>query len=117
MSIGIKISDSMIDHSSKTQQVIGTYNRIQEIKTTSKFARQCPQCGELITFGIEQQDLEAQKNFPFPHVILHGNPIHCLIVYVDANFKVRGTESASSIEITRDQATFGQLIKKWSNPF
>ncbi len=93
------------------------YERIQEVKRTCKFALKCPECGQKISFGIELQDLEKQNHFPYPHVILHGNPIHCLIAYIDSAFKVRGSESCNSVEIKRDQDTFGQLLKKWSNPF
>ncbi|WP_371804069.1 hypothetical protein [Candidatus Lokiarchaeum ossiferum] len=107
----------MISQTNLSNTTSRSFERPQEIKKSGKFMQLCPQCGEMLKFGIEQQDLEKQTHFPFPHVIIHGNPVHCLVVYIDAGFKVRGSESASSIEIKRDQDTFGQLIKKWSNPF
>jgi hypothetical protein len=87
------------------------------IKKTSKFMFPCQTCGKELKFGIEQRVLSEITNFPFAHAIIHGNPLHCMVVYIDKNFHVRGGEIVNSLEILRDQETFGQLLKKWSNPF
>jgi hypothetical protein len=33
------------------------------------------------------------------HLILHGNPLHAFVVYIDANGVVRGNEVSDSIQI------------------
>mgnify|MGYP000986571709 FL=1 len=82
-----------------------------------KMAHECPICKEKVKFGIEDQFLKSVTQFPFTHVVLHGDPVHAMIVFIDANMHVRGTESAKSLEISRDGNTFSQLMRKWSNPF
>ena len=88
-----------------------------EVKQTLKFSRQCPICQQSITFGIERSIIEQAEHFPFTHCVIHGNPLHIFIVYVDKELKIRGAETATSIEILRDGQTFTQLMQKWSNPF
>jgi hypothetical protein len=98
--------------------MIKTHNmNPSEVKKQVRMAHQCPICKTMVKFGIERGFLENAEKFPFTHVVLHGNPVHALIAYIDANMQVRGVEKSTSIEISRDQATFSQLIKKWSNPF
>ena len=90
---------------------------------TNKFKRhydlsqKCPICQKQIQFGVELGFLENVKRYPYPHVILHGNPLHALVVYIDADFRIRGIETAQSIEIQRNSETFSQIFKKWSNPY
>ncbi len=87
------------------------------LKKTTQYARHCPICGEKQIFGIELGVLKKIEEFPYPHIFLHGTPLHAMIVYIDANFKVRGIEGCQSIEVLRDSTTLGQIIAKWSNPF
>lgn len=87
------------------------------LKHKVKMAHECPICKQKIKFGIEDHLMKAVTQFPFTHIVLHGDPVHALIVFIDANMHVRGTESARSLEISRDGNTFSQLMKKWSNPF
>jgi len=87
------------------------------LKKKSRMTAKCIVCGEDLEFGVELNVLENVKQFPFAHLIIHGNPIHALIIYIDANFKVRGVEPCESIEILRDSQTFSQMLSKWSNPF
>ncbi|MHA1619717.1 MAG: hypothetical protein ACTSVZ_10590 [Promethearchaeota archaeon] len=88
-----------------------------EVKQTLKFSRQCPICRKTISFGIERHIIEEAKHFPFAHCVIHGNPLHIFMVFVDKQLKIRGAETAVSLEILRDGQTFAQLMHKWSNPF
>jgi hypothetical protein len=88
-----------------------------EIKKHCDRIQKCPICHEEIRFGVELGFLETIDRFPYPHVILHGNPLHILIVYIDADFRIRAVETVKSIEIQRNSDTFSQILKKWSNPF
>ncbi len=74
----------------------------------------CEICGESFTVKVNAQELADAKRYPFTHLILHGNPIHCHVVYVDKQGAVRGSESSKSIQIDRTSATFQELVKWWT---
>ncbi len=76
----------------------------------------CPECGEMLRPGVEAGDVAKATHFPYRHIMLHGTPLHAVIVYVDANFMIRAVESAHSIEVARGQATLGEILRKWANP-
>jgi hypothetical protein len=86
-------------------------------KHAIRFHKTCPICHEHISFSVEQRYFENANHFPFPHVHLHGNPMHAIIVYIDKNHQVRGFESVNSVQVHRDSTTFNQLLQKWSDPF
>nr|MDO8112536.1 hypothetical protein [Candidatus Sigynarchaeota archaeon] len=71
-------------------------------------------CGHVFTVKVNTQELADAKRYPFTHLILHGNPIHCHVVYVDKQGAVRGSESSKSIQIDRTSATFQELVKWWT---
>lgn len=79
----------------------------------------CPICGEKIDIGVENSTLNSidKSTGIYTHILLHGYPLHALIIHIDLNGSVRAIKGCSSIEIQRDNATLTQLIKKWSNPY
>ncbi|NMC07451.1 MAG: hypothetical protein GYA24_19705 [Candidatus Lokiarchaeota archaeon] len=74
----------------------------------------CDICGRAFTVQVSRAELAAATRYPFTHLILHGNPIHCLVVYVDKQGAVRGAESSKSIQIDRTSATFQELVRWWA---
>jgi hypothetical protein len=94
--------------------------KIDLIKQNAKNLHKCPLCGERIEIGIEKgvlSKISEDGNYPFPHVHLHGNPLHAMLCYVDKHSVVRGVGAIRSIEISRDSDTFQQFMKKWANPY
>ena len=91
-----------------------------EIKQNVSNSHQCPLFNEKIEIGVEWDNLkklnEVQK-FPYPHIHLHGNPLHAMLVYIDKDHKIRNKGVINSIEISRDSETFNHLMRKWSNPY
>ena len=85
----------------------------KEISTLHK----CPVCSKDIAVRIEYETLKKVKEFPLTHIVLHGDPIHALIVYIDRQFNIRSVEGCNSFNIERDSTSFQQIVKKWSNPF
>jgi hypothetical protein len=63
---------------------------------------------------VNAQELAGAKQYPFTHIIVHGSPIHCLVVYVDRSGTVRGADPSKSVQIDRTAATFQQLVKWWA---
>ena len=78
----------------------------------------CPMCGEKISIGVELNiTRKGNTDIYFPHIHLHGDPLHALICYINSNLKMRNIGVIKSIEISRDSQTFSQLMKKWTNPY
>ena len=77
-----------------------------DFKKHSNLSQKCPICNKKIQFGVEFGFLENAKRYPYPHMILHGNPLHALIVYIDADLRIRGIETAQSIEIQKNVEIF-----------
>lgn len=78
----------------------------------------CPLCSEKITIGVEVNITEkGSTTIYFPHIHLHGDPLHAVICYINKELKVRNIGVIKSIEISRDSATFRELMKKWTNPY
>ncbi|MHA1149351.1 MAG: hypothetical protein ACTSR8_14035 [Promethearchaeota archaeon] len=91
---------------------------IDEIKQNTNNIHQCPLCGEKFEIGIESKTLRQLKEknyYPYPHIHLHGDPLHAMLCYVDANLCIRNVSVICSIEVSRDSETFSQIMKKWSN--
>jgi len=75
-------------------------------------------CQENIELGIELSIIrQGDSPIYFPHIHLHGNPLHALNCFINSELKVRNVGVIKSIEISRDSETFGQLMKKWTNPY
>ena len=74
----------------------------------------CEICHQSFKVHVSAVELANARRYPFAHLILHGNPIHALVVYVDKHGSVRGSESSQSIQIDRTSATFQELVKWWS---
>ncbi len=95
--------------------------KIEEVKQNPNFELPtCPVCEKQFNIGIEIKvikKLNVESNFPYPHLHLHGDPLHAMVCYVDKQLKIRSVMGIKSIEISRDSLTFGQMLKKWSNPF
>ena len=94
--------------------------KIELLKQNAKNHHTCPLCGEKIEIGFERgvlSKISEDDNYPFPHIHLHGNPLHAILCYVDKHSVVRGVGSVRSIEVSRDSDTFQQFMKKWSNAY
>lgn len=95
-------------------------NVIGEIKQKVKNFHTCPYCKENVEIGVEfdiLRNIYKDKNFPYPHIQMHGKPLHALLCYVDQDMIVRSLSVVKSVEISRDSETFKQITKKWANPY
>ena len=94
--------------------------KIGEIKQNTKNIHECPYCKERFKIGIEKDTLDKLSKgnyFPYPHVHIHGNPLHAMLCYIDKQLVIRNICVINSIEISRNSETFQELMKKWANPF
>ena len=93
---------------------------IGEIKKNVINIHVCPLCQEKIEIGIEIDTLKMLNEkayFPYPHIHLHGDPLHAMLCYIDKDLKIKSTGVIKSIEISREHSTFRQIMRKWSNPY
>lgn len=75
-------------------------------------------CQQSIELGVELNIIRKEDSpIYFPHIHLHGDPLHALICYINSELKVRNVGVIKSIEISRDSETFRQFMKKWTNPY
>ncbi|MFX1276038.1 MAG: hypothetical protein ACFFAT_13405 [Promethearchaeota archaeon] len=93
---------------------------IGKFKQNTKNAHKCPICKKKIDIGIEfdiiNKMVRKDKGI-YTHLIIHGNPLHGMICYIDVHMTVRSVSAIESIEISRDSETFKQFMKKWANPY
>ncbi len=88
----------------------------EEARKRSDMEHKCPVCNIAIRPGVEKKDLANVKRFPYRHVVLHGQPLHAAIVYLDANFQVRSIEGAHSVEVVKGTQMLEEFLRKWVNP-
>ncbi|TFF88140.1 MAG: hypothetical protein EU550_01860 [Promethearchaeota archaeon] len=94
--------------------------KVGEIKRNVRNYHVCPYCNKKFEIGVENftlKELSEKDCYPYPHLHLHGNPLHAMLCYIDRDLTIRSVGFIKSIEISRDYATFKQLMKKWSNPY
>lgn len=88
----------------------------QEIANNIHF-QECPLCKKKIQIKVQFDLLEQQYGASggvIPHIILHGNPLHAMLCYVDRHMAVRGKGYIVSIGIPRDSNTYQQFVRLWS---
>jgi len=103
--------------------MVVVYGKIKDAKHIKKKLDQlvrCPKCGKEIKIGVELEvvnKLNSLRNIYFPHIHLHGEPLHALLCYLNSELKVRNIGIIESIEISRDSVTFMRFLEKWMNPY
>ncbi len=85
--------------------------KVKKLKGTQK----CPICGITINPTLTEETTQTIKKFPFGFVVLHGSPLHALILYIDANFTVRGMDSSQIIDLPADQVTLQEILRKFGS--
>lgn len=61
----------------------------------------CHGCQNDIDVTIPKVIIDEAKSYPVSHAHLHGEPTHVLIVYVDRQYHVRGTELSGTVTVER----------------
>lgn len=98
----------------------GKIKDINKVKKSVKKLISCPECNKEFEIGIEHSSLhhfQHKMSVYYPHIHLHGSPLHALICYLNPELSIRNISVINSIEISRDSETFKQIINKWTNAF
>ena len=100
--------------------IVIVFGKIKDVKEVKRKAQKvtCPMCQQVIYLGVEVNILsQVSASIYFPHIHLHGDPLHALICYINSELKLRNIGVIKNIEISRDSQTFAQLMRKWTNPY
>ncbi|MFX1572788.1 MAG: hypothetical protein ACFFB0_08565 [Promethearchaeota archaeon] len=119
----IRLFYQLLDYSYKRGNIIIVSGKIKnkaEVKRKAKKPILCPLCQEKIEIGVENsvvKDISLSNLVYFPHIHIHGNPLHALICYLNSKLETRNIGIIKSIEISRDSDTLKQVMNKWTNPY
>ncbi|MFX1276689.1 MAG: hypothetical protein ACFFBP_09645 [Promethearchaeota archaeon] len=86
----------------------------------SRNANECPICHKKIEVDIDlfmMEKILENKSGVYPHLVLHGNPLHGMIIYIDKHMNIRSVSSIESMEISKDSETCQQLLEKCPEPY
>ncbi|MEM2637637.1 MAG: hypothetical protein QXL15_04760 [Candidatus Korarchaeota archaeon] len=59
----------------------------------------CQKCNNNLNIELETSIVENAPYLPVPYAYVHGEPLHILIIYLDRDFKVRGTDLSEYVSI------------------
>jgi len=76
-----------------------------ETKDTVTLRTFCHSCNKDIIVPIQKVIVSEAESYPVSHAHLHGHPPHVLILYVDSDFLIRGTELSETVSIERQRKT------------
>jgi hypothetical protein len=100
--------------------VYGKIKKASYVKKSIDKLVKCPKCNKKVKIGIELNVIKNHNllnNVYFPHIHLHGKPLHALLCYINSEIKLRNVAVIESIEISRDSTTLRQFLEKWTNPY
>lgn len=75
----------------------------------------CPICGARIEVEVDVKTLKAAPYYPISVVNVHGRPSHLTVLFVDAEFQVRGVEGHKVLvteEVSQDPLFLGREERK-----
>ncbi len=65
----------------------------------------CHGCEHDIDVTIQKIIIENANSYPVTHAYLHGDPPHVLVLYVDHQYLLRGTELSETVTVERSRKT------------
>jgi hypothetical protein len=80
-------------------------SQVEETTDTATIQTFCHGCQQDIQVTISKTVVENAQSYPVSHAHLHGNPPHVLIIYVDRQYLIRGTELSETVTIERPPTT------------
>jgi hypothetical protein len=76
-----------------------------ETKDTLTLRTFCHSCRKDIAVPIQKAIVTEAESYPVSHAHLHGQPPHVLILYIDRQFLIRGTELSETVTVERQRKT------------
>lgn len=75
--------------------------QLVETTDTATIRTFCHGCQQDIKVTLPKAIIENADSYPVSHAYLHGDPAHVLIVYVDRQYLIRGTELSTTVTVER----------------
>lgn len=76
-----------------------------QTKDTVTLRTFCDSCQKNIEVSIQKLIVNEAESYPVSHAHLHGQPPHVLVLYIDREFLVRGTELSETVTVERQRKT------------
>jgi small GTP-binding protein len=80
----------------------------EEFNEVKSLSTDCKICKTSIEFQVP---VKPRDHYPFSFVYYHGQPVHATVIYIDANYKVRGSETIKEVG-GQSHGPSGVLTKK-----
>ena len=74
------------------------YKKDKERKIVSYYGK-CKICNQEIEIHVPFEVLESVEYFPFEYSFIHNEPPHGLLLYIDANWSIRGIEKLKNVSL------------------
>ncbi len=74
-----------------------------DIEDTVTLRTYCHGCKQDLNVMVSRAIIDNAKSYPISHAHLHGNPAHILILYVDSQYHIRGTELSETVTVERSR--------------
>ena len=80
-------------------------SKAEETTDTASIQTFCHGCQREITVTVPKAVIDNAHSYPVSHAHVHGEPPHVLIVYIDRQYLVRGTELSETFTVERPAQT------------
>lgn len=74
-------------------------SRREKEKKQMIYYGKCTICGEEIEIIIPFDTLQTVQYYPFEYSFIHGDPPHGMLLYIDANWAIRGMELLKNVNL------------------
>lgn len=78
------------------------------MEITKQIRSTCPLCGKNINFIVDEKIIKNTDNFPVAVTFEHCDRM--LIIYLDANFQVRGINSAFKVNVDKNYHSIDESL-------
>ncbi|MFW9831701.1 MAG: hypothetical protein ACFFD8_08000 [Candidatus Thorarchaeota archaeon] len=76
-------------------------SKAQDISDAVMIRTYCHSCQHDIEVSVPKIIVDEADSYPVSHAHLHGEPTHVIIVYIDNQYHVRGTELSETVTIEK----------------
>jgi hypothetical protein len=76
-------------------------SQLAETPDTVTIRTFCHACKQDVKVTLPKAIVENADSYPVSHAYLHGDPAHVLIVYIDRQYLIRGTELSDTVTVER----------------
>lgn len=80
-------------------------SKVEETTDTATIQTYCHGCQQDIKVTLPKAVIENAQSYPVSHAYLHGEPAHVLIIYIDRQYLVRGTELSETVSVEKPTQT------------